>query len=375
MFRSVTMASSESVIRTCHEFIAALAEQSAAIAAMALHNRMIDATLGGDAFNLANCAAHRRLIARAVDGLISNGFSSVDNVTNLVANVLRESSTYGAFAELAGYEWFMRFHMRIQTHTLLSASDVLGTSGSTLDGRIEHGGAYFDIKAFGFHGYLANRLKERLEKELPGEQVFVEESWDVSYAAFSQLISDAPVIAAELKQKRFLRKGRLHLRIGVSTPVTVSSRLVEPYLLAKENALYPFVDAHQFTRHHPFILLFVFHPWYNFGAIHNDFGGVDTCFTRSLARRAFMQFSQDTKLLSTVCTKADPTATLADAARLLSAIFFVNVWPEDADPAVQRLPTWLYLNPRATHRYILVGPFRSINIHGTKIDDFSDDDY
>lgn len=114
--------------------------------------------------------------------------------------------------------------------------------------------------------------------------------------------------------------------------MTVSSRLVEPYLLAKENALYPFVDAPQFTRHHPFILLFVFHPWYNFGGIHNDFGGVDTCFTRSLARRAFMQFSQDTKLLSTVCTKADPTATLADAARLLSAIFFVNVWPEDADP-------------------------------------------
>lgn len=81
------MTSSESVIRTCHEFIAALVEQSAAIAAMALHNRMIDATLGGDAFNLANCAAHRRLIARAVDGLISNGFSSVDNVANLLANV------------------------------------------------------------------------------------------------------------------------------------------------------------------------------------------------------------------------------------------------------------------------------------------------
>jgi hypothetical protein len=88
-----------------------------------------------------------------------------------------------------------------------------------------------------------------------------------------------------------------------------------------------------------------------------------------------MQFSQDTRLLSTVCTKADPTLPLADATRLLSAIFFVNVWPEDADPAVPRLPSWLYLNPRATHRYIPVGLFRTVNIHGTLIDDFSNDDY
>jgi hypothetical protein len=101
----------------------------------------------------------------------------------------------------------------------------------------------------------------------------------------------------------------------------------------------------------------------------------DGLLTRSLARRAFMQFSQDARLLSTVCTKADPTATLADAARLLSAIFFVNVWPEDADPAVPRFPTWLYLNPRATHRYSLGGSFQSINIHGTSVDDFSNDDY
>src|SRR5277367_4597865 len=56
--RGAAMISSECLIRTCHEFIVALAEQSPAIGAMALHNRMIDAPLGADAFNLANCAAH-----------------------------------------------------------------------------------------------------------------------------------------------------------------------------------------------------------------------------------------------------------------------------------------------------------------------------
>jgi len=222
-----TMTVTESGIKKRHEFIADLAAQSSAIAAMALNKCITEAPLGSDAFNLANCAAHRRLIVRAVEGLVSNGFSSIDNVTNLLANVIR-GNTYGAFAELAGYEWIIRCQVRFQTHTLLTASDVLGTGGSTLDGRIEHGGIFFEIKAFGFHGYLANRLKERLEKELPGEQVFLEESWDLSYATFSQLISDAPAIAADLKQKRFLQKGRLRLRVDVPKPVTVSSRLIEP---------------------------------------------------------------------------------------------------------------------------------------------------
>jgi hypothetical protein len=69
---------------------------------------------------------------------------------------------------------------------------------------------------------------------------------------------------------------------------------------------------------------------------------------------------------------------LADASRLLSAIFFVNVWPLEADPTITRpMPSWLYLNPRATHclRRGSVNLFRANNPHGTHIDDFADDDY
>jgi hypothetical protein len=165
------MTFTESRIKKRHEFIAELAAQSSAIGAMALKKCITEAPLGSEAFNLANCAAHRRLIVRAIEELISNGFSSIDNVRNLLANVIR-GNTYGAFAELAGYEWIMRCQVRFQAHTLLAASDVLGTGGSTLEGRIEHGGIYFDIKAFGFHGYLANRLKDRLEKRTTGRTGF-----------------------------------------------------------------------------------------------------------------------------------------------------------------------------------------------------------
>jgi hypothetical protein len=220
---------------------------------------------------------------------------------------------------------------------------------------------------------LANRLKERLEEELPGEQVFLEESWDLSYATFSQLISDAPAIAADLKQKRFLQKGRLRLRVDVPKPVTVSSRLVEHFSREKMRSIRSLMPTNSRGTIHSYCCSFfirgsilmrpttIFLVWILVSRAHLHVG--------------LLCNFQDTRLLSTVCTKADPTLPLADATRLLSAIFFVNVWPEDADRAVPRLPSWLYLNPRATHRYIAVGLFRSVNIHGTLIDDFSNDDY
>jgi hypothetical protein len=143
----------------------------------------------------------------------------------------------------------------------------------------------------------------------------------------------------------------MQIRLVPKSPLTISMRGAEPYSLAKENALYPFRDAKQFTRHAPFVLLFVVHPWFNALSIHSDFAGVDTAFTRSLARRAFMQFSKDQSPLQSVCGGVAPNLTMADASRLLSAIFFVNVWPLDADPSIDYImPSWLYINPRATHR-------------------------
>jgi hypothetical protein len=52
------------------------------------------------------------------------------------------------------------------------------------------------------------------------------------------------------------------------------------------------------------------------------------------------------------CSDVPSDVILADASRLLSAIFFVNVWPLEADPTITySMPSsWLYLNLRATHR-------------------------
>ncbi len=264
------------------------------------------------------------------------------------------------------------------TQVKLTSSEVLSKNESILDGHIEFYDSYFDTKAFGFHGHLAQRLKERIAEEIKDENILIEESWDLSYEEFEKLIKSAKDIAARLRYERMVQFGHLRIRLESKRAVSVSSRIIEPYLLARENALYPFKFAKQFTRDKPFILVFIIHPWFNGNAIGRDFAGTDTQFTRSLARRAFMQFSADTTPAISICQTVHSDITLAEASRHLSAIFFVNVWPVDADPNISHpMPSWLYLNPRATHR-ITRGQlhcYQSINPHGTYIDDFADDNY
>jgi hypothetical protein len=365
------------MLRTYHEWIRKLAAESAVIAEMHLETDLPDADLETDAFNLANCNAHCQLITRVIDELITHNFSSKESARDLLRNLIKRN-TDGAFAEIAAYDWLTRCYVRIATQVAMTPSDVLATQGSTLDGKITLDGTYFDVKSFGSSGRLAERLKERLEEEIQDEQVLVEQSWDLSSDTFQAMIESASAIAAELRQKRMVKRGLLQIRLVPKQPVTVSIRQVDPYCLANEYALFPFKYAKQFTRNKPFILIFVVHPWFNANSMGIDFAGGDTIFTRSLARRAFMQFSNDSTPLDSICRGVSPDVTLADAARLLSAIFFVNVWPKEADPTITRpMPSWLYLNPRATHRLVRgsVSLFRANNRQGTYIDDFANDDY
>lgn len=206
----------------------------------------------------------------------------------------------------------------------------------------------------------------------------MEESWDVSSEVFSDLINRARDVAVELRRSRIIRRGRLQIRLDAKQQLTISRHYVDPYHLAEENALYPPRYAKKFARNKPFILVFTMHPWFNTPFDYDDVGGADTALTRSLARRAFMQFSGDPTPLSSIARQVRADATIADASRLLSAIFFVNAWPRELDSAGSpTMPSWLYLNPRATHRMDRgrIEVFCSLNPHATCIDDFASDDY
>ena len=52
----------------------------------------------------------------------------------------------------------MRCNVAIETQVAMTPTDVLSAKGSTLDGKIKYDGTYFDVKAFGFHGHMAQLL-------------------------------------------------------------------------------------------------------------------------------------------------------------------------------------------------------------------------
>lgn len=170
-----------------------------------------------------------------------------------------------------------------------------------------------------------------------------------------------------------------HTAVHASNLKRAKSHLMAVSLsLPKENAQYPFKSANQFTKNHPFLLIFVLHPWLNQLAIHNDSANNASISTRSPALRAFIQFTHNTKKVSAVCKEISHSATLADAARLLSGIVFLNVWPSDAYPSKsserQPVPSWIYLNPRATHK-VTWPTLRTFVDHNVGVDDFADNDY
>ena len=346
---------------------------------MTLNAAVPDGPLDVDGYNLANSAEHQSLIVRAIENLAARPSISSVHLEDLVRNLVHDD-TYGKFSELAAYDWLIRLPIQISAQIPLSPSDVLGANGATPDGFMDYVGLYFDIKSFGFHGHLARRFKERLEQALPGKKVFVEGSWSLSIDVFQCLIASARKIAKRLQSESIVNFGHLRLRVEDPKPIDVSVIEIDPYRLAHQNKEYAFRFSSQFTKKAPFILIFVLHPWFNQSAIHHDFANSDTMFTRALARRTFIQFSNDNRFVDTVCDKVASGTTFADAAKLLSAIVFLNVWPNDQYPPgsseSKPTPSWVYLNPRALHPLNAGNArlFAQLNPH-IAIDDFRDDNY
>jgi hypothetical protein len=276
------------------------------------------------------------------------------------------------------YDWLIRSNIQITAQIPLSNSQVLGANGAILDGRADYANFYFDIKSFGFHAHLARRLKDRLGEKLPGKNIFVEQSWDLSIDVFEKLIRRADQIAQTLASKKLATFERLVIRMEDPKPVHVSAISIDPYLLASENQKYAFRFANQFTRNSPFVLIFVIHPWFSQAIFQQDFAGANSAFTRAFCRRTFMQFSNDAASINTVCPKAALGTTFADAAGHLSAIVFLNVWPSQDYPAGSSenkpAPSWVYVNPRATHPFRDARLFAELNPH-IAIDYFSHDNY
>jgi hypothetical protein len=306
----------------------------------------------------------------AIDAL--HGKTSEKTIRNIIGE-LTFRNTYGAFSELVAYKWLNDAKIDFTPQVLMTASDVLNPNGSIIDGQMilaKNKPVSFDIKGFGFHAHKIKILQQRLQEAFNGKSVLIEGTWDVSIEALQELLDydGFSKLVEDLQSAAVVRRGRLEFRTQDRRPVTVSSHSSDPLVLANENKTYPLRFAGQYTRNGPFMLVFVIHPWFSQGELHQNFAGFVDTFTKELAKLAFLSFRNDSTLVEGVQT--------SDVAKLLSGLVFLNGWPADGTDAQRPRPFCrIYLNPIAAHP-LTRSDFSSIEDtfgHDVVVDEIADD--
>lgn len=311
-----------------------------------------------DAFNLSNSSEHDDLIRRAVALLRAK---AGDAFAKHLLGELTFHKTYGAFSEMAAYDWMAQSGIDFTPQVALRPADVVNPNGSTLDGKLLANGktVFFDIKAFGFVEHLITILKDKLEEKADGYEVLIQGGVAVSIGDVQDLIERPgfDVLLRELRNNSWAQRGTLTFLKRQRRQVSISVLELAPQQLATENREYALRFGSQFARQAPFILFFVIHPWFTQGPLFH-FAGNHDIFCTEFARLTFQSFDHDTTV-----REGMPTNQLV---KLLSAIAFINIWPEP--PAQDIGPTArIYLNATALHP-IVPAEFASLRTRlGTQI--------
>jgi hypothetical protein len=161
----------------------------------------------------------------------------------------------------------------------------------------------------------------------------------------------------ELRSNSSAQRGTLTFLKRQRRQISISVLDLDPTRLATENREYALRFGSQFASRAPFILFFVIHPWFTQGPLFH-FAGNHDIFCTEFARLTFQSFDQDQTV-----REGMPTNQLV---KLLSAIAFINVWPEP--PSQDIGPTArMYLNATALHP-IVPADFASLQTRlGTQI--------
>jgi hypothetical protein len=294
-----------------------------------------------DAFNLSNSSEHDDLIQRAVSLLRQK---TGDAFVKHLLGELTFRKTYGAFSEMAAYDWMAQAGIDLTPQVVLGPADVVNPNGSTLDGSFQANGrtVFFDTKGFGFVDHKIAILKRRLEEKADGDEVLVQGGVSVSIN-FIQDLLERPgfdLLLHELSSKSSAARGTLTFVKRPRPQVSIGVNDLDPTRLAVENREYALRFGGQFARRAPFMLFFIVHPWFSQGPLHQNFEQHTDIFCTELSRLTFLSFDHEYILRDGL-----PTHELV---KLLSAIAFIDVWPQPSSRGTG--PTArLYLNPNALY--------------------------
>ena len=357
-----------------HDLIGELEKRSKKIQTMDLRTEIPDAKLDKHPFNFANDSDDLDRVANTIDALINTGGLLLSDAKNMVKVLASNRSFYGSYCELRAYGWLYCQGAQFSTQIQLTGADVLNPNGCKIDGRFDHSPVYFDIKAFGFQEHVAESFRTILEKRLPGMTVTIDGSMDVSVKdieehAFQHVSTLAETLMTDCHQ--YISQLNWEIRANLRQPGSISfqEKVINPFRLAEENRYYPFKTACQFTRNAPFLLIFSYSTAFN-KMLGLNFVGSTEITLRALARRAFIQLTNDKTPANKFDGKVEPDVSITDAAKLLSGLLFIDLDQEDSG--------WLFLNPNASN--VLTGDeidkiFGFNWRHSLAFDDFEYDNY
>lgn len=288
-------------------------------------------------------------------------------IQNLAASIADEKNWEGAYAELVAYDILNTdYNAPLKLDNTRKASFAIagkmGMKNINYDIYMPDYGVYMDVKAFTdtvgdilnhsviqhvlrspeFAPYRINILPEHpLDED--------NNKYTLNVGALQTELSNKlrEMIATNSKRMSFASQIVQQLRFNVLRDggVNSSESTYSPYRHAeamKDFIIRRYSNKLPITR--PFFLVFVNFPWYN--QITNDAFGNNKIFYRSLARRTFIQYKNDTILASSINGKIGDKSRAKNIIQKLSGIIFID----DHSITENSYNAYIYTNPNAKNK-------------------------
>lgn len=321
-------------------------------------------------YNFAHNDKQITNILALLSNLKMNGKVDDADIANYIASLLTHKTHYGFLCELLSLSYLQRNNVTFDVEVSVDEENVLSKSTVSLDGYIEEIDTFFDVKGFGIQEYAKSTFARHVEKYFPGSSVLINGSYDGSYEDVERFaFRNKAKVINDLREtgRSFIDELQWDIRVS-NEKVRSSIGKMNPYREAEENKNFIFRKCSQFTTGSPFLLICTFDNQFNCNLVLNFTSHTDIM-TRSLARRAFVEFKQLQELAKNIDSKCKSDVTLSQASKSLSGILFIDAYNDKS---------WLYLNPNAYHkldRHKLERAFDFQFPYEMHIDDFENDNY
>ena len=346
------------------------------------------------ALNHTQFAPFRSSFGKRLERLAARYAASDSNRTSLIVRVndiATQNNWDGAYAELVAFDFLNSNQDYLDGPISLSkdvpASETLassiGMANVNLDGFYEGFGVGFDVKALGdkSRDILDGIIKEaKTNLGIAPVVISPEYPLDLDYTVFQK---NRKMILTELEtginvsaKTTFVKSQtvpELAFRLMWGGGVLSTISTYDPYAHAQNHHELFFTYAKKFSRNSPSLIVSVVFPWFS-EQVTSQFGA-NEIFYRSLCRRFFCQYANDSRPASSKLKKFQGSETLAEVTKKLSGVLFLEDKSlTSSAAAAQNVEAFAYLNPNATHK--TSGHFRTyLSTLGFAVDDFANDNY